>query len=149
MIRPDKYTLLGLIALVVFLFTVSRTAPAAECSLAFGGWSKHFISNDQTAAGWNEDHNVAGVQCGRYSVHYFQNSYGRNSVGVGYDRPLYDTDRLTTGLYLGAWSGYRDVVGDLDVMPVISPKVTYRLGRFEMNFLINPVVGVMYFGWRL
>lgn len=143
-----KFRLLVLLTGVLLLCVFAQPAKA-DCSIAFGGWSKHFISNDQTDGKLNEDHNVAGIQCNRYSVHYFQNSYGRNSIGVGYDRPLYDTDRLAAGYYLGVWSGYRAVSGDAEVIPVVSPKVTYRLGRFEMNFLINPVVGVMYFGWRL
>jgi hypothetical protein len=149
MIRPDKYTLWGLIALVVFLFAVSRTAPASECSLSFGGWSKHFISNQHGDGTWNEEHNLAGLQCDRYSVHYFRNSHSVNSVAVGYDRPLREHQYWTVAAHFGIWSGYRDIVGDAEVIPVIMPKVTYRFGRLEVNGLLSPFVGAVYLGWRL
>lgn len=151
--ETDKWYVCKLVLLLCGIFLLARHARAEHCedylAVNFGGWSHHFISNTKTDNKWNEDHSIFGVQCNRWSAHKFVNSYDRDAYSVGYTFPLRNYERYTLGIYAGVWSGYRDVIGDLNIMPVATPVLTYRVGRLDINFMINPVVGVVHFGWRL
>jgi hypothetical protein len=138
--------------LIVFLSLFLSSSVFAICeqrkAITFGGWSKHFISShraDQEA--WNESHSMVGIDCNSLSFARFHNSWDKEAYAVAYDIPLLDDGRVYWTLYTGLWTGYKDVVGGLGVMPVVSPKVGIRIDNFEIVGLVNPVVSVVYLGF--
>lgn len=115
-------------------------APAlatADCSLIGGGWSYHL---DRTVD-WNEEHHMVGVACKRWSAMTFTNSHGRESYGVGYEKPL-------TGpfsLYAAVWTGYEDWEYG---RPVGGVRARWNIGRFAVVGTTAVEVSTLHFEWR-
>lgn len=146
-------TLVFWLLVVVVACVATGNADAAErCqyeSILFGGWSKHMVTSDREDGDrWNESHNVIGYQCNAWSVVHFTNSYDNEAWGVGYEWTLHARENWRASLYGAVWSGYAEYMPFGEYMPVVSPKVTYSIGRFEVNALVNPIVLVGFFGWR-
>ena len=94
-----KQLLVSLLLCALPCFALAET----ECNrLLFGGWSHH----TDGAYDYNESHNMVGLQCNSISVMRFNNSYGDESYGIGYDWVGTTVGPVDLGAYAGLWSGY-------------------------------------------
>lgn len=132
-----------------FIFTFALlVSPAAysfcdkELSIRLEGWSKHTISSQRDdGERWNEVHNIRGISCNRWSAFVFENSWGKEAYSLTYETEGYNfTKRLRGSWLVGGWSGYEGVVGDLKVLPVLVPKLEYRVGPVAVESLLAGVV---------
>lgn len=133
------------ILLALLMLTLSIPAHAwcdYEFSLRLAGWSKHTISSQRDEGEpWNETHNIYGVSCNRWSVMRFDNSWDKEAYSVTYEtRGTQFTKNLKGSWLIGGWSGYEDVVGDFKVLPVVVPKLEYRIGPVGLESLLAGVV---------
>lgn len=108
--------------------------------LLLGQFSYHFNRDYD----YNESHNLIGIEYNRYFIAHFENSYGHDSVVVGY-RFVRPYRSIELGLKLGAVHGYKDRFSwwnNEEVAPFILLDATISLSkRVAVEFNIAPASG--------
>lgn len=133
-----------LFLLFIFLPLVSWGWCDEEFSFQGGGWSKHIISSERREEEpWNESHGMIGVSCDSWRIMNFTNSWEEETWSFTYETQGKDylNDRLHVSWVIGGWSGYEEVVGGPGILPIIVPKLEYRLTeRVSFESLLAGVV---------
>ena len=112
-------------ALICLLLTSS--VAANECSIVFGGVSKHLGERVyRTGSGTrklNESNESLGAECNDFAVVAVKLSYYNDGVAAYYTHSF--TDNI--GLRLGGVYGYKDTPVNMLIAPLIQPVVKFEL----------------------
>ena len=131
--------------LIASMIAISSQAAIAEESfcdrLLFGGWSYHY----DRSKGYNENHQIVGIQCKNVSVMRFKNSGGNTSIGVGYEYMPFDYKGFEFGGYGGLWTGYKKWP---IAKPVAGARVRYNAGPAAIVTTIGPDVTAIHLEFK-
>lgn len=118
--------------LLLLLITLPSLSPA--CDLLAGRWSKHHDKSRE----YNEVHSLLGVQCQKWSVGSFVNSYEDDGAFVGYEVIGRRYQYINTRLTVAAVTGYK-----IPVLPMVSPGATIKVSGSPVQLDIDylPMVG--------
>lgn len=112
-------------ALICLLLTSS--VAANECSIVFGGVSKHLGESGYTYNGdarkFNESNESLGAECNDFAVVAVKLSYYNDGIAAYYTHSF--TDNI--GLRLGGVYGYEDTPVSMLIAPLIQPVVKFEL----------------------
>lgn len=138
--------------ILLWLLCITSFPQAQEiCSVKsfhFGGWSKHLISSKRgDDKDWNEKHHVIGFRCDTLTVTQFKNSWNKKQYAIGKDYLIYERRNFNVDIHVGLWSGYEELT-HIGIIPVITPKVVYTLGNFEINTFANPIAPAVFLGYK-
>jgi hypothetical protein len=99
---------------------------------------------DYVEKGFNEDHNLIGIQYGSYMVGWFKNSFGDDSAIVARDFDLTSFGGIDLGITAGATYGYTDCKVEQYYDSKASKKVCPHaaLNFIYTDYKIQPVISV-------
>ena len=124
-------------ALILAALMAAAAPAAAETAVYLGAWSTHLgLEGD-----YNETHNLVAVDVSGVMAGYFKNSYGRDTVFVGYKVSQAFGD-FEAGIMVGAMRGYTDCVdgftrgADTKVCPMAVPSVSYTAHRVQPTLML-------------
>lgn len=134
---------------LAFLFLVSwcglavaETENQGETNLYFytGAVSAHTKENTQGGP-YNENHDLAAVQYGRYAAGYFLNSFYDDTFFMNYTRAI-QIEGVSLAGFIGVNYGYRKCVADYELDSRMSKKVCPDLGAglIYNRFFLQPAV---------
>jgi len=110
---------------LTLMYSMSRTAEAAEHSIVFGGWSSHL--GDSTYDEDGETHNSFGYGCNDWYVVVSEASYSNTTVAAHYDHKCGNIGIFTASIRLGAVWGYGDTPMGMEIAPLLLLALTYEL----------------------
>lgn len=123
------------------IFTTNVFADNYHHSTTFGGWSKHFNSNN-----YNEQHNISGYEYGNNSryigAYKFTNSYSDKSYLVALHENFCKESKHFFGLTYcyGLFGGY--VSGYEDLSMILSPELVLRY-KLTQSFSVGGSVSCL------
>lgn len=131
------------ITLATLLAGCEPAMASPDITLHLGAWSNHYgWSNSIT----NETHNLVAVENSGYTIGYFENSYGRDTVFTAMSWRSYETQRISLSASVGISYGYKECYGDTGDSRATCPFGYVGVG-YDMiqkdHFIVRPTLKML------
>lgn len=114
---------------------LAGTAKAEPINLLVGGLAYHLASQTYE---WNgETHTIdyampmIGIEWNQYTLAAFRNTYGKNSIAFAKSWYWGITDNLSFETKAGTVTGYGDTPVGMEVAPLVSVGLDYKVGKYH------------------